>query len=262
MTTVSLLLLLLVSFQAVVLGFITTSFRRQTPAHHSRLCMDGRNWADALGAQPPLGFWDPLGLLKDADQSRFDFLRYVETKHGRIAMLAILGHLVTTVGYRLPGDIFPGVPFASIRTGLAAFEDLPVTTTVVIIALIGLMEVGYGTRQEEIEDAQLQACEKFGWDEEEIAWQAAIELNNGRAAQMGILGLMVHEKIDNNPYIINSLLGYYKVDFNAAFTLAKSVTTDSSVLDSSTEANVPAAISSLAEAAASLATATNEALGL
>ena len=24
---------------------------------------------------------------------------------------------------------------------------------------------------------------------------------------MGILGLMVHEKLDNNPYIINSLLG-------------------------------------------------------
>ena len=35
----------------------------------------------------------------------------------------------------------------------------------------------------------------------------AIELNNGRAAQMGILALMVHEKLDNNPYIINSLLG-------------------------------------------------------
>ena len=35
----------------------------------------------------------------------------------------------------------------------------------------------------------------------------AIELNNGRAAQMGILALMVHEKLDNNPYMINSLLG-------------------------------------------------------
>ena len=35
----------------------------------------------------------------------------------------------------------------------------------------------------------------------------AVELNNGRAAQMGILALMVHEKLDNNPYIINSLLG-------------------------------------------------------
>jgi hypothetical protein len=32
---------------------------------------------NALGAQPPLGFWDPLGLLKNADQARFDRLRYV-----------------------------------------------------------------------------------------------------------------------------------------------------------------------------------------
>jgi hypothetical protein len=29
----------------------------------------------------------------------------------------------------------------------------------------------------------------------------------GRAAQMGILALMVHERLNNDPYIINSLLG-------------------------------------------------------
>eukprot|EP01035_Chromulina_nebulosa_P010995 gene10995-14716_t len=43
-----------------------------------------------------VSFWDPLGLLNDADQAKFDRLRTVETKHGRIAQLAILGHLVTT----------------------------------------------------------------------------------------------------------------------------------------------------------------------
>merc|ERR1711956_140504 len=47
---------------------------------------------DELGAQPPLGFFDPLGLLAgDVDQERFDRLRYVEIKHGRICMLAFLG---------------------------------------------------------------------------------------------------------------------------------------------------------------------------
>ena len=40
---------------------------------------------DALGAQPPLGFFDPLGLVADGDQEKFDRLRYVELKHGRIA---------------------------------------------------------------------------------------------------------------------------------------------------------------------------------
>ena len=34
-----------------------------------------------------LGFFDPLGLLADADQERFDRLRYVELKHGRISQL-------------------------------------------------------------------------------------------------------------------------------------------------------------------------------
>lgn len=37
-----------------------------------------------VGVQQPLGFWDPLGLVADGDQAKFDRLRYVELKHGRI----------------------------------------------------------------------------------------------------------------------------------------------------------------------------------
>ena len=59
------------------------------------------------------GFWDPLGLLKDADEERFKRLRTVETKHGRIAMLAILGHLVTTAGLRNPYGMLPLVNYPS-----------------------------------------------------------------------------------------------------------------------------------------------------
>lgn len=70
--------------------------------------------------------------------------------------------------------------------------------------------MGFGARQDDIEEAQLKAS---GWDQETIDRKIAIELNNGRAAQMGILALVIHEKLDNNPYIINSLLGY-PVAFN------------------------------------------------
>jgi len=142
--------------------------------------------------------------LKDADAARFERLRTVETKHGRIAMLAILGHLVTTAGVRLPGEIAYGLPFANVRTGLAAFEDIPAAGIAQIVAFIGLIEFGFAARKEEIEEAQLKAS---GWDEETINRKLAIELNNGRAAQMGILALMVHEKLNNDPYIINTLLG-------------------------------------------------------
>ena len=51
------------------------------------------------------------------------------------------------------------------------------------------------------------------WSEEEQNVKRAIELNNGRAAQMGILALMVHEKINNTPYVINEVLGSH-VQFN------------------------------------------------
>mmetsp|Transcript_18091 Transcript_18091/g.24814 ORF Transcript_18091/g.24814 Transcript_18091/m.24814 type:complete len:201 (+) Transcript_18091:93-695(+) len=159
---------------------------------------------DAIGAQAPLGFWDPLGLLKDADQERFDRLRTVETKHGRIAQLAILGHIVTTAGVRLPGEIAYGVPFSSVKNGLAALDTIPAAGIAQIVAFIGLIELGYAARKDDIEAAQLKAS---GWDQATIDKKLAIELNNGRAAQMGILALMVHEKLDNNPYIINSLLG-------------------------------------------------------
>lgn len=168
------------------------------------------SFEDALGAQPPLGFWDPLGLLNDADEARFERLRYVETKHGRISMLAIVGHIVTAAGVRLGGDIAPGLPFTQMKAGLAAFDTIPAGGIAQIILFIGALELGFGLRQADIEEA----CVKYQSNFPEAAIVpfdfdrvSAVELNNGRAAQMGILALMVHEKLDNNPYIINSLLG-------------------------------------------------------
>lgn len=125
-------------------------------------------------------------------------------------MLAILGHLVTTAGVRLPGEIAYGLPFSEVKNGLAALDTIPAGGLGQIVAFIGVLEAGYAARKDEIEEAQITAS---GWDEETLNRKLAIELNNGRAAQMGILALMVHEKLNNDPYIINSLLGF-PVPFN------------------------------------------------
>jgi len=122
-------------------------------------------------------------------------------------MLAILGHIITTYGIRIEGTLpgYDDISFKDIPNGLAALDRLPQNSKIELLVLIGLLEVGFSLRQEDIEEAQLRAS---GWDQDTIDNKITKELNNGRAAQMGILALMVHEKLDNNPYMINSLLGY------------------------------------------------------
>jgi hypothetical protein len=156
-----------------------------------------------LGAQEPLGFFDPLGLVADADQERFDRLRYVEIKHGRICMLGVLGYLTTAAGIRLPGDIdYAGTKFADIGSGWEGSQAIPVSGALQVFAFIGLLEIAV---MKDITGGEFPGDFRngyidFGWDtfdEETKLQKRAIELNNGRAAQMGMLGLMIHDKLGN-----------------------------------------------------------------
>ena len=98
-----------------------------------------------LGAQPPLGFFDPLGLVADGDQETFDRLRYVEIKHGRICQLGFLGQITTRAGIHLPGDIdTSGHSFASYPNGWAAIsgpDAIPSAGLLQIVAFIGALEL-------------------------------------------------------------------------------------------------------------------------
>jgi len=158
-----------------------------------------------LGAQPPLGFFDPLGLLDEAGQTRFDRLRYVEIKHGRICQLAFLGNIITRAGLHIPGDIdTAGDSFASYPNGIAALfgpDSIPTDGKLQILFFIGFLELfvmkdvtGSNAFVGDFRNGFID----FGWDSfspETKLSKRAIELNQGRAAMMGILGLMVHEKL-------------------------------------------------------------------
>jgi hypothetical protein len=158
---------------------------------------------EELGAQRPLGFFDPLGLVADGDQAKFDRLRYVEIKHGRICMLAVVGYLLTEAGVRFPGDIsYDGTKFTDIPPGLEALGAIPTGGLLQIVTFIGALEFGVmrdipDTGNEFPGDLRNGYID-YGWDsfdDETKLKKRAIELNQGRAAQMGILGLMVHEKL-------------------------------------------------------------------
>lgn len=158
---------------------------------------------DALGSQAPLGFWDPLGLVSDGDQAKFDRLRYVELKHGRIAMLANVGYLIGFSGITFPGQIsLDGTKFSDVGAGFDALSTIPAGGFAQIFLLAGFLELfvmqditGTG---EFVGDFRNESLD-FGWDTFDDTTKLskrAIELNNGRAAMMGILALMVHEKLE------------------------------------------------------------------
>lgn len=48
--------------------------------------------ADLVGASAPLGFFDPLGFSKGSEEQLNNY-RESELKHGRTAMLAVVGFL-------------------------------------------------------------------------------------------------------------------------------------------------------------------------
>lgn len=119
-------------------------------------------------------------------------------------VLRSVGHMVTTAGYRFPGcEEYP--------SGLKALTAIPAAGLAVTIALVGALEVGVMTdRAGKAEFPGDLRNGLFKWDasEEEKLQKRAIELNNGRAAQMGIIGLMVHETLTGEPYVLNAFLGY------------------------------------------------------
>jgi hypothetical protein len=188
---------------AAFLASILATAAAFAPAKNSRSSVaTNMAFENELGAQAPLGFFDPLGLVEDGDQEKFDRLRYVEIKHGRICMLGVVGYLVTYAGYRLPGDIdLSGRTFADIGYGFKALQDLPAAGAAQIVLFIGFLELAVMkdvTGTNEFVGDFRNGFLDFGWDsfdEKTKLRKRAIELNQGRAAQMGLLGLMVHEQL-------------------------------------------------------------------
>ena len=194
--------------KSVVFAAAIASAAAFAPAQTGKATTSLNAFESELGAQPPLGFYDPFGFLDDADQDRFDRLRYVELKHGRISMLAFLGQITTRGGFHLSGSIdSAGDSFDSFPDGFAAIggpDSIPGAGTGQMLFFVGALELAVmkdsanGAAPGDFVGDFRNGYIDFGWDnfdEETKLKKRAVELNNGRAAMMGILGLMMHEQL-------------------------------------------------------------------
>ena len=128
-------------------------------------------------------------------------LREYELTHGRVSMLAVTGYLVTAAGIRFPGA-------GDVPAGLKAFDYLLASKDGqnVLLQMLAFMAVAtIVNRDAEWLDNEAEfvgdyrnGSLDFGWDKfdaETKLKKRKIELNNGRAAMMGIFGNMVAEQL-------------------------------------------------------------------
>ena len=101
--------------------------------------LDARSYENEIGNVAPIGFWDPLGFTKDCDDATFDRWRTTELKHGRVAMLAVVGYVVQEFA-RWPGEIAPGLKFADIPNGVQAINAIPALGWAQIVFLVGAVD--------------------------------------------------------------------------------------------------------------------------
>jgi len=149
-----------------------------------------------LGVTEPLGVYDPLGWLETQPES-FERRRAVERKHGRIAMAAVVGCIVHNNHIVFDGYISPSndLKFSDIPTGIDGLFAVPSAGLAQIVVLVGFIEIAWLPASQYDGDYGIGYFGGDIFDPAEKARKLNAELNNGRAAMLGIIGNMVAEKI-------------------------------------------------------------------
>eukprot|EP00542_Grammatophora_oceanica_P009425 CAMPEP_0194025950 /NCGR_PEP_ID=MMETSP0009_2-20130614/245_1 /TAXON_ID=210454 /ORGANISM="Grammatophora oceanica, Strain CCMP 410" /LENGTH=206 /DNA_ID=CAMNT_0038664365 /DNA_START=53 /DNA_END=673 /DNA_ORIENTATION=+ len=148
-----------------------------------------------LGVTEPLGVYDPLGWL-DTQPESFERRRAVERKHGRVAMAAVVGCIthnnhITFDGYLSNSE---NLKFSDVPTGVDGIRAIPTAGLFQILLFFALVELAWMPASKYDGD---YGVGYFGTnlDPEEKVRKLNVEINNGRAAMMGIMGNMVVECI-------------------------------------------------------------------
>merc|ERR1719359_785992 len=147
-----------------------------------------------LGVLPPLGVYDPLGLIETRDMERYEIM---EIKHGRAGMLGFLHVILIEAGARFPTPQCEAAPAGLI----ASLQSMPTAAWLQIMTVSCMMETGYFLFEYEgYPNVGERAPGDIGgasWvrydDPETKTFKLNAERQNGRAGMLGITGCLAHE---------------------------------------------------------------------
>jgi len=198
----------------------------------------------AVACNPIIGYWDPMNLV-DYDQfsqgqeASIGFLRQAEIKHGRVAMAAFVGYIVQSNGIYFPWKLTGDISYADIAAAGSPpdqWDALPTAAKVQILSFIGLLELFSETSTIlEMSDNKhymrggkpgafpkintflphpipFELYDPFGFSknasEEKKAKGLVTEINNGRAAMLGIMGFLAAQKVPGSVPALTFLPSY------------------------------------------------------
>merc|ERR1719199_547043 len=165
-----------------------------------------------IGTTKPLGVYDPLGLMTSMPD-KYRRWQEMEIKHGRFAMAATTHVILTMAGIRWPGylSFAEDIKFSDVPGGtIASWAALPTLAWVQIVLVVAVLDnsvlaqdpakapgdVGDGTFCQPGK-VWVRYADVPGFSGKEFKLNA--ERNNGRAAMMGIIGMIIHEALTGNP---------------------------------------------------------------
>jgi light-harvesting complex I chlorophyll a/b binding protein 1 len=159
-----------------------------------------------IGTTKPLGVYDPLQLMTKYPE-RYRRFQELEIKHGRFAMAACLHVFLTEAGVRWPGylSIAEDIKFSDMPGGtIASWAALPNLAWAQIVLIVALLDNSVLKQDPEKEPGDVigdlpwvRYEDKPGQSGKEF--KLNVERNNGRAAMMGITGMIIHEGLTGNP---------------------------------------------------------------
>jgi hypothetical protein len=150
------------------------------------------------GATKPLGYFDPLGFAKNKKESELVKLREAELKHGRWGMISALAipvteavtheqaiHVLDNANMLTISGFTTVVALSEWRSMLLGWEN-PFTNS-----------SNYFVMKSDYQPGDLGLKASFVGNEKSFMFDA--EINNGRLAMIGSLGMIVQELVSNKP---------------------------------------------------------------